>query len=86
MSSPIQRSLASRRVYVRQGPAPECPAGHGTLTWTLGGYRCEWSRQVQKKDSGGWYWATERCKYWTADRRETEVEAWEEPDDGIRLE
>lgn len=71
MSSPIQRSLASRRVYVRQGPEPKCPT-HGRLTYTLGGWRCR-GRDVRGR----------RCLWWLADRRETEVEAWEEPDDGI---
>lgn len=79
------RSMASHRVYARQGPEPVCPE-HGTLTWTLGGYRCQWTAGVDKKDSAGYtYRATERCEYKHTDRREIEVEAWEEPDDGIRL-
>lgn len=72
------RSMAQRRVYARQGPEPKCPE-HGAMRWTLGGYRCRWTREVEKE----WGWATERCHYRPTDRREVEVEAWEEYDDGI---
>lgn len=83
--SPL-RSMASHRVYVRQGPEPDCPE-HGRLEYTNSGYRCQWTANVDKKDSAGYtYRVTERCEYRDTDRRETEVEAWEEPDDGIRLE
>lgn len=79
------RSMASHRVHTRQGPEPLCPE-HGTMAYTRSGWRCQWSRWVRKEDSwGGLYWATLRCEYKHTDRRETEVEAWEEPDDGIRL-
>lgn len=77
------RSMASHRVYVRQGPEPVCPL-HGRLTWTLGGYRCQWTASVDKKDGYGYtYRVTERCEYRDTDRRETVAEPWEEPDEGI---
>lgn len=81
------RSMAQKRIYARQGPEPTCPE-HGAMRYTLGGWRCRWKRTLSGlvDSNGDFYSTTVFCHYkWTVDRRETEVEAWEEPDDGIRL-
>jgi hypothetical protein len=60
--SAIQRTITGRRsTFV--GPAPECPAGHGRMHYTLGGWRCAFTREVKTVDkrTGFAYSAREWC-------------------------
>ena len=68
--------LFGKRVYARLGPEPRCPL-HGPLTWTLGGWSCDWKQETEYVARNGFTGVrVDRCNYKPHDRRETEIEQW----------
>lgn len=71
------RSMATHRVYARTDESPHCQY-HGLMEYTRSGWRCTSSTRNER---GFAVYCEERAR-----SGPSEVEAWEEPDDGIRLE